>query len=304
MSYSQHYYYIDPSCGENFEALFERAQSFAARALERLEDRDDKEFAKVFKLIFKTSIGDTEPMARSEEYEPPGTFLKPEAELRPRPVVDHVRRELYSLAHRWTRTMARAGAEVRLHWDGTGRYVEHRPEVFFDPVNFMVRHCSRGFMEGLFRDCEATVMLHHPVELRLIPEDQHPRRVVIDLTERARRKQIPWAACAGAGLNGLHVDDFGHNLIEITLIHEMMHCSAYRLLDFCDENQGTSGWHLIAGLSKECSYLCAESIAMLCLAAALADLKPTDLPSGYRYTLSRNGKITAYQEASSECTPA
>ena len=83
--------------------------------------------------------------------------------------------------------------------------------------------------------------------------------------------------CAGASLNGLHLDAIANDLLEITVIHEMMHGGAYGLLDFYGEDGRTSGLRL----AKE-SYICAESIAILRLAAALADLEPVDLPSGWR----------------------
>ncbi|KAG6359009.1 hypothetical protein INS49_012529 [Diaporthe citri] len=76
----------------------------------------------------------------------------------------------------------------------------------------------------------------------------------------------------------------------------MMHCKAYRLIDFYGDNEATSGWRLLAGLTKEQSYICAESIAMLCLAAGLADLSPIDLPWGYKYTISDYGEIIGYED--------
>lgn len=291
-----HFYFLDSSCGPNFQTLFERAQSFAARAAERLDDPEDTQFAEVFKLIFKTTVTDTLPMPRSPRFQPaPGQDHS--QELRPRPVVAHVRRELHSLAHGWARTRAREDAEVRIHWDGLGRYLQVWPSVFFDPVNYLVRNQDREDVERLFREATASVMSEHSVELRLMPEEgHHPRRVVIDFTNMAWMRKVSWEACEAFNLVGCSLDHVADDLIETTLVHEMMHSSAYKLLDFFDDGESTSGWRLIMGLSKEQSYICAESIAMLCLVAGLGDLRPVGLPFGHRYTISEDGKIIGEQE--------
>lgn len=288
-----HYYYLDASCGERFQVIFERAQSFAGRALQRLDDPGDLQFAEVFERIFKTPVTDSEPMIRCHRFEPTPAQNRKE-ELRPRSVLAHVRRELHSFAYTWARTAVRAEAEVRIHWDGMGRYVHLRPEVFFDPVNYLVRNHGKEDMEELFNDCTASVMVDHPVELRLTPEDHNPQRVVIDFTEKAREKEIQWEACQVARLAGHHIDSVSDNLLESTIIHEMMHCKAYRLFDYPGDNGATSGWRLLTGLTKAQSYVCAESFAMLCLAAGLADLNPSDLAWGYKYTISDAGRIIGY----------
>ncbi|KAI7779101.1 hypothetical protein LA080_001355 [Diaporthe eres] len=298
-----HSYYLDPSVGEGFQVLFERAQSFAARALERLSDPTDSQFAQVFELIFKTPITDAEPVGRSVEFEP-AEGQDRAYELRPRSVLSHVRRDLRSFAYGWERARFRALAEVRIHGDGLGRWVQQEPEGYLDPVNYIVRDDSKEEMEHTITESTATLSGDLPEASPLIPEYQHPRRVVVDFTEKAQRKQIPWASVVGGSLNGLHIDDVGNDMLEITLIHEVMHCRAYRLLDFFDEDGKTCGWSMLMGLSKDESYICAESIAMLCLAAALADLEPADLPRGYRYTISSDGEIIPNQIIMSDCTPA
>lgn len=291
-----HYYFLDESCGSNFQSLFERAQSFAARAAQRLDHPEDHQFAKAFELIFKTPVTDTQPMPRCLWFQP-GPGQDSTAELRPRPVLAHVRRELHSLAHGWARTQVRQDAEVRIHWDGLGRYVQVWPRVFFDPVNYLVRNQGREDIEKLFREATASVMSEHPVELRLTPgKYHHPRRVVIDFTQKAWTEQISWEACEAADLVGHSIDLVADDLLEMTLIHEMMHCSANKLQDFFGDGESTSGWRLLTGLSKEQSYICAESIAMLCLVAGLGDLTPVGLPSGHRYTISEDGKIIGCEE--------
>lgn len=292
---SVHYYYIDSSCGSDFQVLFKRAQSFAARALERLDDPADSKFAEVFELIFKTPITDARPLGRSPAFQPaPGQDR--EAELRPRSVLAHVRRELRSFASCWARTPARGEAEVRMHWDGMGRYAKVLPAMFLDPVNYLVRNIGEDVMEDLFTHATATVTSELPVELRLTPDNHHPRRVVIDFTKKAWETQISWEAVEATNLAGLSIDVVADDLLETTIIHEMMHCHAYRLLDFPGDNRATSGWCYLTGLTREQSYICAESIAILCLVAALGDLKPDGLPSASSYILSSDGTIIGCEE--------
>lgn len=297
-----HSYYLDPSIGSYFQDIFERAQFFAARALQRLDDPTDSQFARVFELIFKTPITDAEPVGRCDRFQPaPGQ--QRESELRPRSVLSHVRRELRSFAYGWEKAKFRALAELRLHWDGRARWVR-QGQVYFDPVNYIVCSDSKEDMEKSLTQSSATISADHAADTRLFPEYQHPRRAVVDFSEKARRNQIPWAECVEANLNGLHIDDIGNDMLEITLIHEVMHCQAYRLRDFFDENGRTCGWDMLMGLNKDESYNCAESMAMLCLAAALADLRPAGLPRGCKYTISSDGKIIPDQITMSNYTPA
>lgn len=289
-----HYYYLDDSMGKDFDVVFKRAQSFAARAAERLDDPTDWQFANLFERIFKTHITDPRPVARAPEYEPP-SYLDREYELRPRSMLGHVLRELRSFAYGWIRTTARPRAEVRLHWDGLGRWVQRGPEAFLDPVNYVVRSDGREAIEKTFSQAMATLSGDHPENLQVVPKHQHPQRVVIDFTEKTRRQQVSWATFAGRNLTGVHIDALGNNLLEITLIHEIMHSQAYRLVDFFDDDGTTLGWNLVQSLKREEAYICAESFAILCLAAALADLKPVGQPDGYRYAICGNGEIGAYR---------
>lgn len=174
--------------------------------------------------------------------------------------------------------------------------MQHMPNVFFDPVNYLVRNYAMEVMEDLFSHATATVMSDHPVELRLTPEDHHPQRVVIDFTEQAWLKQISWETCETFNLAGVNIDTVAIDLLEVTLIHEMMHCNAYKLMDFPGDNGATSGWSLLAGLTRDQSYICAESIAILCLVAALGDLRPAGMPFASSYAITSDGKIIGCQE--------
>ena len=266
MNTDRHYYYLDASINEHFQEIFESAQALAARALQRLNNPLDSGFANIFERIFKTPVTDTEQMKRSPEFQRSAQDVWNE-KLGLHTVLNHVRRDLHSFAFCWSRTQNRARAEVRIHADGLGRYVQHGPKAFFDPVNYMFRFRSRANIERDWSEPYATVMFERPEDPRLNPEGQHPRRNVIDFTESAREipTQISWETVVGDSLIG------GHMLLQTTLIHEMMHCDAYRLLDFPDAWGATCGWTMVSGLTKEQSYLCAESIALLCLVAARPD---------------------------------
>ncbi|KAH8785221.1 hypothetical protein F5883DRAFT_636174 [Diaporthe sp. PMI_573] len=293
MSIAPRYYYLDDSMGKDFDKIFKTAQFWASCALKRLDDASDSEFREIFRKIFKTSVSDMQPMPRSPRFQPWFSRVLLEGDqLQPLPVLAHVRRELLSFAYGWTRTSHRARAEVRIHWDGKGRWVQEGPELFCDPINDMVLRDSEEEMNQSWSQSHASVVNTRQV---YTTNDQHTRRNVIEFSERARKEQISWEACAGAELNGIPVDWVASKLLETTLIHEMMHCEAYDLQDFYNDRGETAGWHLIMGLTKEESYICAESIAMLCLAAALADLEPVGLPSRHSYTISSDGIITVYQ---------
>lgn len=291
------YYYLDASIGdlEDFEALFKRAQSFAARALHRLTDHPlDPEFARVFEHIFKTPVMDVEPMMRSASFSPTDGQGR-DHELRP--VLAHVCRELYSFASDWGRTFHRTQADVRIHFDGAVRYVQHSgyPGELFDPVNHMFALRSIEEMEWLWHNAYAITSCRRSLDPSFNPRREHSQRSVIDFAEVMQYDQSTWGKWTRLDLFGLSVDFVAIDLLETILIHEMMHCDAYGLQDFCSDSGRTGGWDMIMGVTKQQSYVCAESIAMLCLAAALADLHPNDLPSGYRYTISRDGIIDGYR---------
>lgn len=295
------YYYLDASVGNihGFEALFMRAQSFAASALERLTDHPlDPDFARVFEHIFKTPVTDLEPMRRSADFRPTnGQGFDQE----PRPVLAHVCRELYSFANDWSRTLNRTRADVCIHFDGSVRYVRHPgyPRGLFDPVNHMFASRSIEEMEWLWHNTLAFVSYCHPLDPNFNPLWEHPQRNVIDFTHVAVSIQATWEKLTGASLGGLQVGAVATSSLEIILIHEMMHCEVYGLQDFWSDSGpsgGTGGWDVIMSVTKEQSYVCAESIAMLCLAAALADLQPMHLPRGYGYTIRRDGRIVTYRK--------
>ncbi|POS79457.1 hypothetical protein DHEL01_v202161 [Diaporthe helianthi] len=125
---SLHSYYLDDSVRnlQTFEDLFKRAQSFAARAFQRLKGRNDVDFKRDFELIFKTPDRDQELT----------------------PVSHHVARELWSFAYDWHRTPGRGHAAVRIYWDGARRYRCVAPSIL-DPVNHTEGFEDRGRMERL-----------------------------------------------------------------------------------------------------------------------------------------------------------
>lgn len=289
------YYYLDASVGNphGFEALFMRAQSFAASALERLTDHPlDPDFARVFEHIFKTPVTDVEPMRRSAKFRPTNGQG---GDYEMRPVLAHICRELYSFANDWSRTLNRTQAEVRIHFDGADRCVQYLGGIF-DPVNYMFNSESMEDAASTWRDAHAYVLNNRPEHPTLNPWWEHSQRNVIDFTHAAVSVQATWEKWARASLGGRCVDVVTTGLLETILIHEMMHCEAYGLQDFRCGSGGTGGWDVIMSVTKQESYVCAESIAMLCLAAALADLQPTHLPSGYGYTIRRDGRIVTYRK--------
>lgn len=291
MNYVQipRYYYLDASMDKDFDKIFSRARSWAASALKRLDDPKDSEFKKVFQNIFKTSVTDTQPMPRSPGFQP-----SQQGELQPLPVISHVRRELHSLAHGWIRTDKREEAEVRIHRNALQRYVQIGPS-FHDPVNGMIpidSNWEENF-RWIWSNWNAFVIRTRQED---DPKHQNSRRSVIDFTENA---QTNWEHWVGISLHAYHVDLVMDGLLEHILIHEMMHCEAYGLLDFHNELGETSCWDLVARLTKGEAYICAESIAMLCLAAAVADSLPAGLDKTFKYTVTKGGFIVLYRQGRS-----
>jgi hypothetical protein len=298
MSTTTRLYYIDESMGKDFHKVFERAQLWALRALERLGDPYDKEFHEIFRIIFKTPISDTQLMPRCPGFQrwlPKGWYEVDE--LQAVPVIAHVRRELVSFACGWARTSDRRLAEVRIHWDFPLRYKEIPEErgLFCDPVNDVFLCTSKEHIRQLWTQSRGFRAGSRPqgVDPTAI---QHSRRDVIEFAQMLLDDQVTWENCVGEQLAGIHIDCLAHRLLETTLIHEMMHCEAYGLQDFYTDCGATGGWFVVMGATKEESYICAESMAMLCLAAALADLEPVGWPSHHRYAVSREGVVIVYQK--------
>lgn len=284
------YYYIDASMDKNFNEIFKRAQSWADLALKRLSDPNDAEFREVFQNIFKTSVMDNQPMPRS-----PGFAPSLHADLQPLSVTSHVRRELHSLAYGWTRTDKREEAEVRIHKNAMHRYVQIAPALFHDPVNAMAI-IDINWNENLgwmWNKWHAFVIHGRQVDY---PGYQNPQRNVIEFTENA---QNHWGLLVGVDLYNQHINSVMKGLREHILIHELMHCEAYGLLDFYNERGQTSCWDLVAGLPKGQAYICAESIAILCLAAAVAALQPVGYDKTFKYTVTKDGRIGLHQQGRS-----
>lgn len=72
------YYYIDNSANNHarlatqgtrsFDDFVRSAQHWARRAVERLQDRNDTDFARVFNVIFKTPKSNRDPLPNSRRW--------------------------------------------------------------------------------------------------------------------------------------------------------------------------------------------------------------------------------------------
>ncbi|KAH6854138.1 hypothetical protein B0I37DRAFT_421479 [Chaetomium sp. MPI-CAGE-AT-0009] len=317
-------YWIDPSCDEasngNFEVYVFKARHWAQRAYERLTSKTDTDFARVFSILFKVPLNDTVRYPMSPLWQ---SLHGREPQSQWRTSAENVLGVLYNFAHCWKRTYERKEADVRVYLTNLAetRWVANGPREAIDPVNYLVvPETPAGLLEAntAVTICDAR---------RLPIEGENPRRCVIELDPEL------WGPAAGEGgflkLPGVvpslllgedsqgdgvrapldpprRVSAVAEDLIEIVLFHEFMHI--YLLHDYADKDGTISGWHHCMRHKRGQAPVCAESLAMLGLWAALADMKPPGKPSG-GFSLSRewcgtsedlydeDGRVYAYAEA-------
>jgi hypothetical protein len=306
-------YWIDPSCDEvskgDFEACLFEARYWAKRAYERLTSETDTDFARIFHILFKVPITDDfrYPMShlwQSVHGRHPQTQWRTSAE--------QVLGVLHNFAHCWRRTHDRQEADVRLYATDLAhsRWLPYGPDGAIDPVNHLV---STETPAEMAEDNTATAVC----DGKWLPvEGENPRRTTIEMSpslwiplertppEKAPgfltlRGMDPSVLLGGHDANGVEgadrVDDgvdkqvhaprlltswkLAEDLIPCLLFHEFMHI--YLLTDFANSDDGrTSGWRLCMLRERGEAPVCAESLAMLGLWAALADMRPADKPSG------------------------
>lgn len=270
-------YFIDPSCGDDFEATFRRCQHWAQRAVERLNDPTDTDFARCFHVIFKTPKEDRELMPRSHNWlrvwANPRTSLPQNLTNEgtdPLPVVDHVRRDLQSFATEWQRTGNRAQAEVRIHVRDRRRYREQDIEErrgrrrhyhLLDGANWMVAGKGDNWAEewnnvwdpkedeSIVPFAQTRLTTTESVIGTAPPNPHNINRTVIDFMDAL------WINGGPAVYDNLQLDeqpdlwsrgicrfgDITQRMVETTLIHEMMHTNRYRLMDIGQQERQRQG---------------------------------------------------------------
>lgn len=279
-------YWIDSSCDEaaggNFETYITEARHWAKRAYERLRSASDTDFARVFNVIFKTPKTDTVPCSKPSFWQLVNG-IQPEDGWKPS--AQHVLEVLHDFARNWTRTANREAAHVRIYANrGLRRWRRLADGRRYDPVNHV-------YLTGDWDDLVAgeaftswVLPRHPPANTR-----ENPSRVTIDICPSAwagglrsladldpavlLRPSTNHAPKAIVSASATTIADLSPTLLPRLLFHEFLHCRAY-LLDDHPRDGETSGWEYCMRRKKGEAAGCAESVALLGLWAALADMRP------------------------------
>ncbi|POS72254.1 hypothetical protein DHEL01_v209355 [Diaporthe helianthi] len=142
------YYFIDATCDTNarnatqdnrlFEFFVQNAQHWARRAVERLRDDDDRDFARVFNVIFKTRKNDRTLLPRSRRWQ---SRLGYQNDRDRETTYEHVVNMLSDFGNNWRRTDSREEASLRFFSDNRRRWLNVSPDPEsqqdrrYDPVN-------------------------------------------------------------------------------------------------------------------------------------------------------------------------
>lgn len=290
---STFYYYIDPSCdakckhvtGQPFDVYFKRAQHWAARALARLADPHDTDFARVFNVVMKAPRADGERLPRAARWQ--GLCragLQPAGEWQT--AYQHVCRDLSVLARCWRPTASRGLAHVRFFSDDRRRWRAARGRdgrpVPFDPVNHLV---YSGDWAALADGQAARTGLHPGWAA---PAGENPARWVVDFGD-GFWKGVEDEARFISGYDSLSrvpINDLIVSSLARVVFHEMMHAPPFHLDDIPLDGE-TCTWEVVMHSKKGEAHRNAESMAVLGLWAYLADTRPAGWKKG-GYSLDRN----------------
>lgn len=290
---STFYYYIDPSCdakckkatGKHFSVYMKRAQHWASRALARLGDPRDADFARVFNIIMKTPKSDKEQLARAGQWQGirRGGF-QPVEEWQT--TAQHVCRDLAVFAKSFHPTNDRRAAHVRFFSDNRRRWQfipgRNGHAVPFDPVNHLL---YQGDWAALADGQAARTGLRPEWE---VPAGENPRRWVIDFGdsfwEGVEDEGMFVAKCDS--LSRVPINDLIVSSVPRVIFHEVMHAPPF-YMDDVPLNGETCTWEVVMNSKKGEAHTNAESMAVLGMWAWLADTRPAGRSKG-GYSLDRN----------------
>ncbi|KAJ0119741.1 hypothetical protein J7T55_013945 [Diaporthe amygdali] len=306
-----YYYFIDATCdirtrnatrsNRCFDFFVRTAQHWARRAVERLQDNSDTDFARVFNVIFKTQKDDSTPLPRSRRWQDRFRFQEERDWIA---TIDHVTTVLSDFGNNWQRTDNRQEANLRFFSDNRKRWLDggqdpmSQQDRCYDPVNHVwytgnvdaLNHGQAVGFDGIpgsqqFPDFDPDTEQH--------ARQENPRRYVIDISNNAWNNICDWdlvLGSRGANFNDVTINDIISGSMARIIIHEVMHCFPYYLddvsLQFSDGAYETSSWEAVMNCKKGDAHRNAESIALLGLWAALADTIPRGSTNG-GFTLDR-----------------
>ncbi|KAK3300752.1 uncharacterized protein B0H64DRAFT_314110 [Chaetomium fimeti] len=284
-------YWMDPSCDNasngGVEAHLSEARHWAKRAYERLTSRTDTDFARVFNIIFKVPVADpvrypTGPWSQS--------IRGPQLPDEWRTSAEHVLGVLYHFAHCWERTNERKKADVRIYATdlAQSRWLPIGTTDAFDPVNQLVYDETPASLHGDDEHDMASAVCDLRPGLWTPATGKFLTLRGLNPTLLLAQHNPPRRPTTGSGdpiVRNLVVD-----LMACTIFHEFMH--VYLLDDFAEDSGRSAGWgHCMLQKRGEAA-VCAESLAVLGLFAALADMTPGGRPSG-GFSLNRQWRGTS-----------
>ncbi|KAK4150665.1 hypothetical protein C8A00DRAFT_36724 [Chaetomidium leptoderma] len=271
-------YWIDVSCDEaaggDFEQYIHEARHWARRAFERLSSASDTDFARVFNVLFKTPKTDTTPCSKPSFWQQVNG-IQPEDQWQP------------SIEH--ARTDNREAADVRIYSSPAGlsrwKMMTPHDDTLYDPINHI--HLTGDWTNLTSSQAFISWVLPQQHPNNNIPGSENPHRSTIDICPSAWHpsgssgsgggilslSQIDPALFTTTNITDLESPTTG-TLLPRLLFHEFMHTRAYLLDDHPHDGGGTSGWGYCMRREKGEAAGCAESLALLGLWAALADLRP------------------------------
>lgn len=227
-SNGHHYYFIDSTCDSNarnatrgnqsFDSFVQAAQLWARRAVERLRDNSDTDFARVFNVIFKTRKNDRTILPRPHRWQNRFGF---QDDCDWVPTIDHIIQVLYDFGNNWHRTEDRQRASLRFFSDNRRRWLDggrdsvSHQDRFYDPVNHLwytgnVTALDDGQAVGFDGVPGSENFPHFNPESRQQAQRESSRRYVIDISNNAWNNFRDWdqvLGSRGANFNNLTIND-------------------------------------------------------------------------------------------------
>lgn len=228
MSGRRHYYFIDASCDINarnatrgnksFDFFVRAAQAWARRAVERLQDNSDTDFARVFNVVFKTPKTNRTPLPRPHRWQ---TRFGYQDDRHWIPTIDQVIKVLSDFGNNWLRTNDRHQANLRFfsdnrrRWLDGGRDPESQQDRCYDPVNHVwymgnVAALSYGQAVGFDGIPGSEQFPHFHPNARQDARRETPKRYVIDISNKAWEEFRDWddvLGSRGANVNNVTIND-------------------------------------------------------------------------------------------------
>lgn len=222
------YYFVDVTCDTNarnatrgnrsFDFFVQTAQRWARRAVERLRDNKDSDFARVFNVIFKARKNDRTPLPRPHRWQNRFGYQSDRSWV---PTFDHVVNVLSDFGNNWRRTDNRQEANLRFFSDNRRRWLDGGPDPVsrqarrYDPVNHLwymgnVAALDHGQAVGLDGIPGSEQFPHFNASARQYAQRENPKRYVIDISNNAWNEFRDWdqvLGSRGASFSNVTIND-------------------------------------------------------------------------------------------------